>query len=34
LEALDPFYTKAASTGLDAFLGELNLKEDVGKESS
>jgi len=34
LEALEPFYTKAAATGLDVFLGELNLKEDVGKESS
>jgi len=34
LEALDPFYTKAAATGLDVFLGELNLTEDVGKESS
>ena len=28
LEALDPFYTKAAETGLDVFLGELTTKED------
>jgi hypothetical protein len=28
LEALDPFYLKAAETGLDVFLGELTTKED------
>ena len=28
LEALDPFYTKAAETGLNVFLGELTTKED------
>jgi len=28
LEALDPFYTKAAETGLDVFLSELTTKED------
>ena len=34
LDTLEPFYTKAAATGLDVFLGELNLTEDVGMESS